>query len=105
MALLSEPLATLCGDFPKSGLPFRGLHNKDCNLVESILESPYVWKLPNSNTLNPKPRNLNLQPCYGNYYVSLSPSYRPRGGHPPVSRSLLTQTLALTDAGIGYIRV
>ena len=32
---------------PKTGVPFRGYHNKECNILGSILGPPYFGKLPN----------------------------------------------------------
>ena len=34
------------GGFPKLGLPFGGPHNKDYRILESVLGSPYLGKLP-----------------------------------------------------------
>ena len=36
-----------CGGFPKIGVPFWGPHNKDYNILGSILGSPHFGKLPN----------------------------------------------------------
>ena len=35
------------GVFKNKGYHFGGLHNKDCSILGSILQPPYLWKLPN----------------------------------------------------------
>ena len=44
--LSSEKLGTQYRDFPKLGVPSWGLHNKDYNILGSILGAPYFGKLP-----------------------------------------------------------